>query len=390
VNKKAILPIAAVAAIGGFTAWRILGNSADPNVIRLSGNIELTQVDLSFKTAGRISELNVDEGTAVTAGQVISRLESAELQKQIERERAGVDSASSSLVQLRTAIQFQSASIDGDVALRRAELAAAESRLQEMLNGSRPQELETAKAMQAEAQTQHDIAQRDWERAQRLYKNDDISTSQYDQFKAKFDATAATLKRAKEQLNLVKEGPRKEQIDQQRSQVERARAALKLSEANRIDLKRRQEETTMRQAEIARAEAQTGALGVQMNDRTLISPINGVVLTKSAERGEVLAAGATVVTLGEVAKPWVRGYVGEKDLGRVKLGMPAWLSTDSFPGKKYEGKITFISSEAEFTPKQIQTYEERQKLVYRIKIEVPNPKNELKLNMPVDAEIRLQ
>jgi len=390
VNKKAILPVVAVAAIGGFTAWRMLGNHSDPNVIRLSGNIELTQVDLSFKTAGRISELNVDEGSAVTAGQVIARLESAELQKQIDRERAGVDSASSSLVQLRTAIQYQAATIDGDVALKRADLATAESRLQELLNGSRPQELETSKAMLAEAQTQHDIAKRDWERAQRLFKNDDISTSQYDQFKAKFDATAATLKRAAEQLNLVKEGPRKEQIDQQRSQVERARAALKLAEANRIDLKRRQEETTMRVAEIARAEAQTGALGVQMNDRTLVTPINGVVLTKSAERGEVLAAGATVVTLGEVAKPWVRGYVGEKDLGRVKLGMTALLTTDSFPGKKYEGKITYISSEAEFTPKQIQTYEERQKLVYRIKIEVPNPNNELKLNMPVDAEIRLQ
>lgn len=389
-NKKAILPVVAVAAIGGIVAWRMLGNHADPNVIRLSGNIELTQVDLSFKTAGRISELTVDEGSAVTAGQMVARMESAELQKQIERERAGVDSASSSLTQLRTAIQYQAATIDGDVALKRADLGAAESRLQELLNGSRPQELETAKAMVAEAQTQHDIARRDWERAQRLFKNDDISTSQYDQFKAKFDATAATLQRSREQLNMVKEGPRKETIEQQRSQVERARAALKLAEANRIDLKRRQEETAMRQAEIARAEAQSGALGVQLGDRTLTSPINGVVLTKSAERGEVLAAGATVVTLGEVAKPWVRGYVGEKDLGRVKLGMKAWLSTDSFPGKKYEGKITYISSEAEFTPKQIQTYEERQKLVYRIKIEVPNPDNELKLNMPVDAEIRLQ
>ena len=98
-NKKAILPVVAVAAIGGIVAWRMLGNHADPNVIRLSGNIELTQVDLSFKTAGRISELTVDEGSAVTAGQMVARMESAELQKQIERERAGVDSASSAPLQ---------------------------------------------------------------------------------------------------------------------------------------------------------------------------------------------------------------------------------------------------------------------------------------------------
>ena len=103
----------------------------------------------------------------------------------------------------------------------------------------------------------------------------------------------------------------------------------------------------------------------------------------------MLAPGATVVTLGDVEHPWLRGYIGEKDLGRVKLGDKAKVTSDSFPGKIFDGRVSFISSEAEFTPKQIQTQEERVKLVYRIKIEVANPKRELKLNMPVDAEIML-
>ena len=117
--------------------------------------------------------------------------------------------------------------------------------------------------------------------------------------------------------------------------------------------------------------------------------MDGVVLVKSSEPGEVLAAGTTVVTLGNLAQPWLRAYINEQDLGRVKLGTAVKVTTDSFPGKTYTGRISFIASEAEFTPKQIQTHEERIKLVYRIKIDVDNPAGELKSNMPADAEIPL-
>ncbi len=389
-KKKVIIPVLLVAVAAGVTGWRITHPAADPDIIRLSGNIELTEVDLSFKLPGRLIELAVGEGDDVKPGQLIARMDSNELKQQQAREGAGVESAESALVQLRSAIAWQTETIGGDIALKRAELAAAEARLLELKNGSRPQEIETARAMASEAEVQNTQAQRDWERAQRLYKNDDISTAQYDQFRTKSEAAAATLRRARQQLKLVEEGPRQEQILQQRAAVDRAKAALRLSETNKLDLKRRQDELSMRQAEIARARAQAGVLDVQMNDRTLVSPIAGVVMAKSAEMGEVLAAGATVVTLGELDKPWVRGYVSESNLGRVKLGKLVDVTTDSFPGKKYKGRITFISSEAEFTPKQIQTQEERQKLVYRIKIEVENPNRELKSNMPVDAEISLK
>jgi HlyD family secretion protein len=126
---------------------------------------------------------------------------------------------------------------------------------------------------------------------------------------------------------------------------------------------------------------------VQLGDTVAASPIDGVVLVKGAEVGEVLAAGTTVVTVGDLDHPWLRAYINERDLGRVKLDDKVKVTTDSFPGKVYEGRISFISSEAEFTPKQIQTKEERVKLVYRIKIDVGNPSQELKSNMPADAEI---
>lgn len=389
-KRKVIIPILLVAVLG-FVAWRFLWRKgADPNRIQLHGNIELTETDLSFKVPGRLVELLVDEGAAVKKGDLLARLDKTELERTREREEAGKQMASSALVQLRTGIDYQSETIAGDIELKRADLRQAEARLAELVNGSRPEEVQQAWAAEQEAKTQHDVAQRDWERAQRLYKNEDISTAQYDQYRTKAEATSMSLKRAQETLALVKAGPRKEQIDGARAQVDRAKASLRLAEANKLDLRRRREEVPARQADIARSDAQLAVYDTQLRDRTLLSPTDGVILTKSAELGEVLAAGAAVITLGDIDKPWVRAYINETDLGRVKLGMPVDVRTDSFKDKIYKGKITFIASQAEFTPKTIQTQEERVKLVYRVKIEVENPQRELKLNMPVDAEIRLQ
>lgn len=381
-----LLALAAVAAAVLRSGWI---RKEDPNVIRLSGNIEMTQVDVSFKVAGKIVELNVTDGSTVKKGDVIARLDRASVERQRTREQAGLTSAEAALQQAQTAVAFQRESIDGDVALKKADVEQAQSRLQELLNGSRPQEIQQAKAALDDAHAWNEQAKRDWERAQTLYKNEDISTQQYDQFRARAQSTSMLLKQAEDRLSLVQEGPRKEQIEQARAQLERAKAALRLSEANRLELKRRQEEVGARRAEIDRQKAQIAVVDAQLDDTVSVAPVDGVVLVKNVEIGEVVAAGTTLVSIGELDRPWVRGYINEKDLGRVKLGMKVKVTTDSYPGKVYAGRITFISSEAEFTPKQIQTQEERVKLVYRLKIECDNPQRELKVNMPVDAVIQL-
>jgi HlyD family secretion protein len=187
----------------------------------------------------------------------------------------------------------------------------------------------------------------------------------------------------------VLEGPRPETIAAARAQVARAEAGVRLGESARLELRRRQQEMEARKAEIERARAQIGIVGSQLEDTVAMSPINGVVLVKAAEPGEVLSAGTTIATIGDLHRPWVRGYINEPDLGRVKLGSKAKITTDSYPGKEYWGRVSFIASEAEVTPKQIQTPEERVKLVYRIKIDLENPNQELKSNMPVDAVLLL-
>jgi HlyD family secretion protein len=388
---KKRLPIILFAAAGavGLYLWKSGTFSKPDDRILLSGNLELTLVDLSFKVAGRMTELHVKEGDWVKKGQLIARRDPTQLQQQRFRDVAAISNAQSNYDQLVTSIQYQEATLESDIAARKADLDDARAKLDALLAGSRPQEIQQSEAGVADAKAQLDQARADWERAQTLYKNEDISTQQFDQFRQRFDSATAMARQANEKYSMTKEGPRKEDIAAGRAQVARAQAALGTAEANRIDLARKKQELVARKAQIEQARGQAGISDAQLSDTEIFAPIDGVVLVKSAEAGEVLAAGTTFVTVGDLDHPWLRAYVGETDLGRVKLGEKVKLSTDSYPGKVYQGTVSFISSEAEFTPKQIQTKEERAKLVYRIKVDVDNSAHELKNNMPVDAEIQL-
>ena len=386
--KKVILAIVLVAALG--TAGVLTYRSLHPEIsnrILVSGNIELNQVDIAFKTSGRLIERTVDEGDTVQKGMVIARLDREQLLRQRETAEAALQTSEALLGEATSALKWQLATMQADLQLRHADLSAAESQLLQLKNGSRPQEIQEAKAAVAAAQSQYDQAKKDWERAQTLYKNDDISTSQHDQFRTRFESADANLNQAREKAALVMSGPRSETIETAAAQVERARASLKIGQANSIETTRREQEIMARRADIGRARAQIALIDTQLADTIAVSPISGVVLVKAADVGEVLAPGTSVVTVGDIDHPWLRAYIREQDLGRVKLGSKAKVTTDSFPGKAYDGRVSFISSEAEFTPKQIQTTEERVKLVYRIKIDIDNPHHELKSNMPADAEI---
>jgi membrane fusion protein YbhG len=391
VMKKRIVPFVLIlaAAFSVIYFYRGMGRKPDDRIV-VSGNIELTEVNIAFKTAGKLIERAVDEGDPVKQGQTIARLDRDQLIAQRQREEATLAGSAAALAEARTALQLQKETLAGDLDQRRADLSASEARLSELENGSRPQEKADAKASVDNAQAEVDRAKKDWDRAQVLFKNDDISAMQFDQYRSRWESAEAMLKSVKEKQALVLAGPRIEQIKQQAAQVERARAALKTSQANVLETKRREQEITARLADIERSKASIALIDSQLSDTIAMSPVSGVVLMKAADVGEVLAPGTTVVTVGDIDHPWLRGYVSETDLGRVKLGSRARVTTDSFPGKVYNGRVTFISSEAEFTPKQIQTQQERVKLVYRIKIEMENPNHELKSNMPADAEIVLE
>ncbi len=390
-RKRIIVVIIVVlAVVGGFVYFFKRDGRNTENQIVVSGNIELTEVNIAFKTSGRLIERTVDEGDPVKKGQEIARLDREQLLAQRDREAAGLQSAAAQLAQAETALAWQRANLAADLEQRRADLNSYQARFQELKNGSRPQEIQEANAAVDSAQAEYDRAKRDWDRAQPLYKNDDISTAQFDQYRSRWEGAEAALKQAKERQSLVLAGPRVEQIEAAAAQVARAQAAIKLADSNTLEIKRREQELPLRRAEIERAKASLALIDSQLADTIANSPVDGVVLVKAADVGEVLAAGTTVVTIGDIDHPWLRAYINETDLGRIKLGQKANITTDSYAGKDYVGRVSFIASEAEFTPKQIQTKEERVKLVYRIKIDLDNPRHELKSNMPADAVLTLE
>lgn len=384
----AMAALAGAAGIGTFLFRAAAGTSAAR--ITVSGNIELQQVDIAFKMSGRLVERTVDEGDRVTKGTVVARLDREQLLRQREREQAALSAARAQLAQTETGLQFQRQNLEADLELRAADVSAAQARLDEIRKGARTGEVRDASAAVEGARAEFDRAERDYERARKLRDNGDIAQSQLDQYRSRFESSRAYLRQSEERLGLVKEGPRQETVDASSASLARARAALKVGHANELELQRLAQEITARRAEIEKAQAQIALVDSQLADTVAVSPINGTVLVKSANVGEVLAPGTAVVTVGDLEHPWMRAYVGERDLGRVRLKSKVRVTSDSYPGKIYHGTVVFISPEAEFTPKQIQTTEERIKLVYRIKIEIENSAQELKANMPVDAEILLE
>ena len=390
--KKKILVIAAVGILGGiilfYQLWENQGNQRKS--IPVSGNIEATTVDVSFKIAGKVEKLLIEEGDLVKEGQIIAVLEHKDLLAQKARAQATLEAAQSRIPALQKNIEFQDKSSNQEISQAEAAVKAAEFRLQQLVTGSRPQEIQAAKA--EVDQTQADVEKRkaDMERAQKLNERQFISAQDWDAARTAYEMALASYHKAKEQYALVVEGPRKEEIETARAQLNQAQASLKLAKTRKIqvDVLRRELETA--QVQVKEAASALEVIQTQIGYCTLYAPVSGIILVKNTEAGEFMVPGGAVVTLGDLEKPWLKAFINENDLGKVKLGQKVSVTTDSYPGKVYAGKITFISSEAEFTPKNVQTTKERVKLVYRIKVSLSNPQYELKPGMPADGQIQLE
>jgi HlyD family secretion protein len=315
----------ALAAVALLLAACSRSNGTRAGDLVLSGNIEVTDAQLGFKVPGRVAERLVSEGDRIQAGQLVARLDDVEQREQL--------------------------------ALRRAELAGAEAALAGLVAGSRPQEIAAAEATLRSTEADHDRARLDFARQQELRAKDAIAERELEASQAQLKVAEARTAESAERLKLVKEGPRAEDIAQARARVEQVRASLALAET-------------------------------QLENTRLVAPLTGVVLSHNIEPGEFVSAGTPVVTVADTAHVWVRAYVNQTDLGRVHLGQKVEVRTDTFPDKAYEGLIGFITSEAEFTPKTVQTTKERVKLVFRIKVDIANLKDELKPGMPADAILR--
>jgi HlyD family secretion protein len=386
--RIAIVVVAAGALASSAALWRWWQRPLD-GVLVASGTIEATEVAVSFKIPGRVIARPADEGQRLKAGDPVATLESKELEADVGRLRASLAATETRLPQLDTEIALQTDLTRARIAEAQAALVARNERLAELKSGSRPQELQRALADVREAKAVMDNAQADFARMEALYRDGGVSAQARDAARTSFDVAAERYRNAVERLDMVKEGPRQEEIRRAEADVLQARAAVLLAQTGALEVARKRQELATLQATILRDRAALAGADAQLSYTVLTSPQAGVVLRKHVEPGEMIAAGTPAVTIADLENIWLKIYIPEPQLGRVKLGQAAEITTDSFRGKIYPGTITFINSEAEFTPKNIQTQEERVKLVFAVKISVANPSQELKPGMPADARIDL-
>ncbi len=329
-NKKPVIAaVVVLVAAGGWMLWNASNQPAAPNTLVMHGNVDLRQVSLAFNASERITSIAVQEGERVVAGQVLAELDTRMLALKL--------------------------------AQARAQAGVSEQALKKLKAGSRPEELAQAGAGVAAAQAEADNAVRQAERARAL-GNDTagraLSQQDIDNAQARAKVAQAHLQAARKARELVANGARSEDIAQAEAVLEAARA-------------------------------QSALLAQQLAEARLTAPLNAVVQSRLLEPGDMASPQRPVLTLAIVEPKWVRTYVSEVDLGRIRPGMAALVTTDSQPGHALAGRVGSISSVAEFTPKTVQTEELRTTLVYEVRVRVKDDADTLRLGMPATVRVAL-
>ena len=303
-------------------AWLVQARlrTHDIGPLRLYGNVDIREVNLGFRVAGKLAEVRLDEGDAVNAGKVLACLDPEPYRREAEEAKA--------------------------------QVAALRARFQWLEAGNRPQEIAQATALVHEREVTAANAERLAKRQEELLASKAVSVQDRDDAQARFRESEARLRSAREQLALLQAGFRPEEIAQAKAELARGEAALAASE-------------------------------LRLEDTVLKAPSDGIILTRAQEPGAILPAGATVFTVSLRRPVWVRAYVAEPELGRVYPGLGVSVFTDSNPKHPYRGKIGFVSPRAEFTPKNVETPELRTSLVYRVRIVVEDVDDVLRQGMPV-------
>jgi HlyD family secretion protein len=305
--------------------------------VRVSGQVEATEVQISAPVGGHLLELRFAEGDRIKAGDVVATLDTADAQLAVTRVTA--------------------------------ERKQADAQLRLLLAGARPEDIRQAEAQRATAEAEVravdaelDAAQKDVQRFEALLASNSGSRKQRDDAVAKRDATQARLQAGRDRVTAAREN------------VDRLRAGS------------RREDIDAARARIAGIDAQLATLQKSIADATISAPITGIVTEKLVDIGELLSPRAPIVVIADLDHVWANVYVNEPDVPRLKVGQTATVFTDA-GGPGLPGTVSFIASKAEFTPRNVQTAEDRSKLVYRVKITVDNRVGTLKIGMPVEADI---
>lgn len=330
-NKKLIAGVLVIIAVAliGFWAWKYNDKEQSDSFLTLHGNVDIRQVSLAFEQSGRIQKLMVQEGDKVQAGQLLATLNTNALQIQAKQAQAQLKAQQEAIIKQKV--------------------------------GARPEEITQAKAQLASAQAELDKTDKNLQRLQILVSSTDgraISQQELDYAKSNQQSAQAVVRERQANLELLIKGARQEDREATKAQYEVAQANLDLINYN-------------------------------LTQTELKSPVNAVVRARLQEIGDMTTAQKAVYTLALTDPKWIRVYVNEQDLSSIKMGDTAQVIRDSYPNQPIHGKIGYISSVAEFTPKTVQTEEIRTTLVYEVRVYVNDPNDQLKMGQPVTVKVPL-
>jgi HlyD family secretion protein len=378
-RRRLIVGVALVAGLAGFAVWRFVlaPSGAPPGVIALSGRIEGDDSAVAAKTTGRIREITVREGDRLEAGQLVAVLDDEQIRAREQQAMAAVRQAEA---RVRLA-QHQIAVLEEQ--LRQSNLGVDQARGDAQGRVSEAEgKLAAAEAQLAQAEAAHAQAKWDREAAARLFKRELIAEQEARRAESNEDAQAAVVAAS-------------------RRQVEAARGALTAVRANLVNpairssqsaavqgqILQAQADIAAAQAEAERARAQLEEARANRQDLRVMAPFNGTVATRTAEPGEVVMAGTPIITLVNLDEVYLRGFVPEGQIGRVRVGQPARVYLDSAPATPIEAHVRRIDPQASFTPENTYFREDRVKQVVGVKLQLRGASGFAKPGMPADGEI---
>jgi len=300
----------------------LIGCGNNGGKIESSGILESVEVNVSSKVSGQVLRLRVQEGSTVVRGDTLAVIDSEVQQLQLLQAQAGID--------------------------------LAEAQYQLLKNGARSEDLQSAEETVRQTESGYKTAKADFDRIKELYSTHSVSTKQYEDSESRVTITQAQYNSAKQNLQKLQRFARSEDLNAAKARV-------------------------------AQARAQANLIRKQINDSHILAPVSGTVTYKPVEEGELIGTGTIIVRISRLERMELMIYVNEAELGKVKLGAIADVMIDTYPEKKYSATVVYVSPVAEFTPRNVQTKDERTKLVFGIKLEVENAEGDLKSGMPADA-----
>lgn len=365
--------------LGVMALLLLSGCEHDTDQLVVSGRVEVDDVHVGSKVGGRIWKVNYEEGDDVKAGEAIVTIEDRELVAQLNEAKANSDQTKANLDLLLVGTRAE------DLARAEAVVEARSAELALRKKGFRDEEVREAEAQLESARSDLEYASTEYKRTLSLFAKGATERRELDNKRTQFETARAKVEIASQRLMLVRSGSRPEEIAMAEAQLNQARADL-----DRLRNGARPEEIAAQRAGLEAAQANVSRLETQLEETRILAPVDCMVETLDLEPGDLVKAGETVAVLDLKNSPWVRCYIPENRLGWVQPGDLVDVTVDSFPGELFEGKIRRIKSDAEFTPRNVQTTEKRSELVFEMKVDILSNGERLRAGMYADVHIRMK